>query len=114
MFKTFAFYVVGLLADQGLYDLSAMIGIEWNHLATLLDVTPPVQEQIQMDNPKNTRQQVYEMLRLWRDNATGTKENIKGHLHKALVKVGRTDLAEDLLQEQVDGSSEKVAYHSIV
>ena len=39
---------------------------------------------------------------------------VKGVLHRALEKVGRPDLAEDLLLEQVEGSSEKVAYQSIV
>lgn len=62
----------------------------------------------------STKQQIFEMLRLWRDTEGGTKEQIKGTLHKALVKVCRNDIADKLMQEQVDGSQEGVAYSSII
>ncbi len=39
---------------------------------------------------------------------------MKGKLHDALVRCNRADLAEDLLQEVVDGSNEKVNYHAII
>ena len=51
---------------------------------------------------------------MWRDTSTGNKEQIKGKLHDALVRVERKALAEDLLMEQVEGSTEKVSYHSII
>lgn len=104
----------GLLSDKGLWDLARMIGSEWPRLGTLLEIPTPVQDQIRMDYPNKTHQQIYEMLRLWRDTARGSKESIKGKLHTALVTCDRQDLAEDLLLEQVEGSAEKVAYHSII
>jgi len=104
----------GLLSDEGLYDLAAMIGVERTHLATLLKIPGPKQEHIMMDFPNNVRQQIFEMLKYWRDRCDGSKEQVKGKLHAALVKCGRRDLGEDLLQEQVEGSCEKVGVHSIV
>ncbi|KAI0233272.1 hypothetical protein LSAT2_016450 [Lamellibrachia satsuma] len=104
----------GLLSDKGLYVISQMLGLEWLHLATMLEIPGPVQDQIRMDNPNSTKQQIFEMLRLWRDTEGGTKEQIKGTLHKALVKVCRNDIADKLMQEQVDGSQEGVAYSSII
>ena len=86
-----------------------MLGAEWPHLATILGVPPPLQDQLRLDNPSNTKQQIYNMLRLWRDGNPGTKEQLKGALHTALLQVHRTDLAENLMMEQVDGSNEHVA-----
>ena len=47
MIATFA----GLLSDKGLYVISHMLGLEWLHLATMLEIPNPVQDQIRMDNP---------------------------------------------------------------
>ena len=54
------------------------------------------------------------MLRLWRDTEGGTKEQIKGTLYSALLRVARNDIADKLMQEQVEGSQEGVAYSSII
>ena len=104
----------GLLSDKGLHTLSGEIGMEWQHLATLLHVPTPTIQQIKLDHVGNTRQQIYDMLRLWRDTAQGSKEEIKGLLTVQLEQVGRRDLAHKLLKEQVDGSTEKMNFHSIV
>ncbi len=103
-----------MLSDKGLWQLANMIGAEWPHLATLLRIPKSKQDQIQLDYPSNTMIQIKEMLEMWRDNAKGSKEEIKGKLHEAFVKVKRSDLAEYLLQETIHGSSEKVAYHTII
>ncbi len=91
-----------------------MIGLEFMQLATTLKIPTSKQDQIRLDHPNNTLRQIFEMLRLWRDNAKGTKQEIKGQLYDALVRCDRSDLADDLLQEVVEGSQEKVAYHSII
>ena len=104
----------GLLSDEGLYELAKMIGAEYTQLATLLKVPTSKQEHIRMDHPGNTLRQIFEILRIWRDSCKGTKEQVKGKLHDALQRCNRADLAEDLLQEVVEGSNEKVNYHSII
>ena len=106
--------IAGLLSDEGLYDLAKMIGSEYVQLATLLRIPTSKQEHIRMDHPGNTLRQIFELLRIWRDNCKGTKEQVKGKLHDALQRCNRADLAEDLLQEVVEGSNEKVNYHSII
>ena len=88
--------------------------MEWQQLATLLGVTTAIVQQIKLDHVGNTRQQIYAMLRLWRDTASGTKEQIKGALQLQLETIGRRDLADLLLSEQVNGSVEKMSFHSIV
>ena len=103
-----------MLSDKGLRSLAKKIGKEWQHLATLLNIPPAIIDQIVLDNQGRTRHQIYEMLKLYRDSANGTKEQIKGALQVALETVGRRDLANDLLEEQVHGSVEKIPYHSIV
>ena len=105
---------VGLLSDKGLYTLAGDIGMEWQHLATLLHVPIPLIQQIKLDHVGNTRQQIHDMLRLWRDTARGSKEEIKGVLLVQLEQIGRRDLAKKLLKEQVEGSTERVNFHSIV
>ena len=91
-----------------------MIGAEWSHLATLLRIPKAKQDQIALDYPNNTMMQINEMLRLWRDSAKGSKEEIKGRLHEAFKKVKRADLAEYLLQETIHGSEERVIYNTII
>ena len=91
-----------------------MIGAEWPHLATLLRIPKAKQDQIALDYPNNTMIQINEMLRLWRDNAKGSKEEIKGRLHEAFKKVKRADLAEYLLQETIHGSEERVTYNTVI
>ena len=105
--------ISGLLSDKGLYELAHQLGAEWQQLAAVLNIPSNILDQIRMDNPSNTRQQIYRMLEMWRDASPGTKEQIKGKLHDALVRVDRRNLAEDLLMEQVEGSAEKV-YHSVI
>ena len=102
------------MSDKGLHDLASMLGAEWLRLASVLRVPGSIVEQIRLDNPNSTRLQIFQMLKLWRDTKTGTKEQLKGALHEALVEVERQDLAEDILLEQVEGSAEKVAYRSCV
>ncbi|KAK2190981.1 hypothetical protein NP493_63g01025 [Ridgeia piscesae] len=104
----------GLLSDKGLYDIAQMVGHEWLHLATMLEIPRPVQEKIRMDYSSSTEQQIVAMLRRWRDTAGGSKEEIKGTLHMALMKVKRKDIADELMKEQVHGSQEGFAYSSII
>ena len=104
----------GLLSDKGLWEFANMIGAEWPHLATLLRIPKAKQDQIALDYPNNTMMQINEMLRLWRDSAKGSKEEIKGRLHEAFKKVKRADLAEYLLQETIHGSEERVIYNTII
>ena len=103
-----------MLSDTGLYDMSEKIGMEWTSLATLLRITRAQQEQVMMNHPGNARNQIYEILRLWRDRSKGDKEQVKGQLHQALSVLGRQDLAEVLMRETVKGSNENVKTHSIV
>ena len=69
-----------MLSDKGLHSLAKKIGGEWQHLATQLNIPSSIIEQIMMDNQGRTRHQIYEMLKLFRDSASGTKEQIKGTL----------------------------------
>ena len=107
-------FFLGLLSDEGLYELAKMIGAECTQLATYLRLPAAKQDQIRMDYPGNTLRQIFEILRIWRDSCKGTKEQVKGRLHEALQRCNRADLAEDLLQEVVEGSNEDVKYHSII
>lgn len=100
---------VGILADQGLHDFALCLGREWVHLASLLNVPTSQIDHLRLDYPNDTRLQIFYMLRYWRDREVGSKEIIKGRLHKALCEIRRLDLAQQLMQEQVDGSVERMA-----
>ena len=104
----------GLLSDKGLYSLADDIGIEWQQLGAFLGVSNPIMQQIRLDNHGNTKQAIFSMLRYWRDHARGSKEEIKGQLQAQLDRLGRRDIGAKLLKEQVDGSVERVNFHSIV
>ena len=70
-----------MLSDAGLYDMADHLGSEWRHLAAVLGVTKAQQEHLIHNYPSNTKQQIYEMLRLWRDRiASGEKEQV-GDMH---------------------------------
>lgn len=83
-------------------------------MATLLNIPSSIQDQIKMNYPYDAKRQICEVLRLWRDTAKGSKEEVKGKLNNVLVKLGRRDLAELLMREAVDGSQEKISTHSVV
>ena len=107
-------HFAGLLSDRGLYELANLLGDEWLHLATLLEVPPHAVSRLRLDNPNNCRRQIAEMLRSWRDAAHGEKEQVKGQLYEALVAVDRRDIGEQLLAEQVRGSMRKQRYNAVL
>ncbi len=68
---------IGLLSDEGLYELSSGIGFEWPQLATLLKICKAEQEQLRMSYPNDAKHLIVEMLRKWRDEkAVGEKEQV--------------------------------------
>ena len=81
---------------------------------TILGVAPKTQERLVESYPHRTDLSIYEALRLWRDEAEGSKEVLKGALRKALLDVGRRDIVEKLEEEQLNGSAEKVNIRSMV
>jgi hypothetical protein len=97
-----------MLSDQGLHQIASDIGREWPHLASLLGVSSARQEQLRLDYPNNTRQQIFEMLKFWRNTTKGHKEQLKGTLYQALQAVNRNDIADLLFQETKDGSVERI------
>ena len=105
---------LGLLSDKGLYSIAGDIGIEWQQLGAFLGVPNPTLQQIKLDNHGNTKQAIFSMLRHWRDHARGSKEEVKGELQAQLERLGRRDIGARLLKEQVEGSVERVNFHSIV
>ena len=90
------------------------LGVEWNELACVLQVPFPVQEKLQLDNPNNSRKQIAGMLRWWRDHQNNDKLIVKGNLHRALLSIGKTDIAAKLMKEQVDGSNENITYNAVI
>jgi len=53
------------------------LGNEWRHLAAILGISKAQQEHLQSNHPNNIKEQIYEMLRLWRDKiAKGEKEQV--------------------------------------
>lgn len=88
-----------------------MIGHEWRHLATQLGISKQIQEQLMENHPHKIKDVIHEMLTIWRNDATGNKEQIKGRLHQALNAVERNDIAKLLLHEQTHGSINNL--HSI-
>ena len=103
-----------MLSNAGLYEMAGMLGREWQHLATLLNVPSSKVDHFRLDHPNDTASQIYKMLRFWRDSERGTKEQLKGTMHKALTEVRRLDLAERLMQEQVEGSVERLGMTSLI
>lgn len=100
--------VIGLLSDKGLWKITSMMGYEWRQLATLLGISIQLQEQLMENHPHKVKNAIYETLIMWRNDATGNKEQIKGTLHKALVAVERNDIANLIMAEQTHGSDNNI------
>ena len=103
----------GLLSDKGLYLMAENIGVEWNHLASVLHVPYSMQQILQQDNPYNIRKQIADMLRWWRDRQTNNNSIVKERLCDALLSIGKTEIAEQLKKELVEGSNENIFISSI-
>ena len=91
----------GLLSDSGLFQMADYIGAEWNELAFALNVPYRIQNIIQLDNPYNTRKQIADMLRWWRDRQTDEEPIVKDKLRHALGCVGKVDVVDQLMKNQL-------------
>ncbi|XP_038076092.1 NACHT, LRR and PYD domains-containing protein 3-like [Patiria miniata] len=87
------------LDDFTLSALADKLGKDWLKLARRLGLTAARIDVIKADNPLNTVNQIMEMLVTWR-RTLGQDDDSFGILAEGLKKVGRTDLAEELLVNQ--------------
>ena len=98
----------GLLSDRGLFQLADNIGADWNELACTLKVPFALQDRLERDHHGNTRKQTVNMLRWWRDRQENDKSIVKDTLHDALLSIGKSDIASQLMKEQIEGSIEDI------
>ncbi|XP_038062694.1 uncharacterized protein LOC119733183 isoform X2 [Patiria miniata] len=85
-----SFITTGGIGDPDLYKISAMFGSEWQKLATHLGLSAAEIDRIEMADPGQTENQIFNMLVKWR----GKQGEV---LYKVLMKMGRTDIVEELI-----------------
>ncbi|XP_038062710.1 uncharacterized protein LOC119733194 isoform X2 [Patiria miniata] len=78
------------ISDPDLYKISVMFGSEWQKLATHLGLSAAEIDRIVMDDPCQTENQIFSMLVKWK----GKQGEV---LYKVLMKMGRTDIVEELI-----------------
>jgi hypothetical protein len=83
-----------MLSDRGLEDIASRLGVEWQSVAINLDLTQAEIDQIRLDNPYSTVQQIRRSLITWRDQSHS--EDKVADLLQALEAVSRNDLVQDL------------------
>ncbi|XP_038062333.1 uncharacterized protein LOC119732801 [Patiria miniata] len=77
------------ISDTILRKISERLGSEWQRLATHLGLSAAEIEHILMDDPGQTENQIFNMLAEWRRKQRDV-------LCAALMKIGKTDIVEDL------------------
>jgi hypothetical protein len=87
-------FSTGLLSDRGLDDISNRLGVEWQSVAIELNLRQAEIDQIKLDNPYRTVEQVRRALITWRDRSRAADK--VAELLEALTMVSRNDLVNDL------------------
>ncbi|XP_038062863.1 uncharacterized protein LOC119733351 isoform X2 [Patiria miniata] len=84
------------ISDFDLRMISNELGSEWRKLATNLGLSTAEIEHIVMDDPGQTDKQIFIMLVKWKSRVS-TSLDQREVLCKALMEIGRRDIAEYLL-----------------
>ena len=85
-----------ILSDVGLMSVAKQLGVNWTLVVGHLGLKQAEIQQIQLDNPYNTINQITIALQRWRDRQEGQADTILQQLFSALRSCDRTDLLEDI------------------
>nr|XP_022305978.1 uncharacterized protein LOC111112629 isoform X7 [Crassostrea virginica] len=85
-----------ILSDVGLMSVAAQLGAEWILVVGHLGLKQAEIEQIKLDNPYNTINQITIALQRWRDRQEGQADTILQQLLSALRSCDRTDLLDEI------------------
>ena len=98
-----------ILSDVGLMNVAKQLGAEWTLVVGHLGLKQPEIDQIKMDNPYNTINQITIALQRWRDRQEGQADTILLQLFSALQSCDRTDLLNEILEKYYKTS--KATHH---
>ncbi|XP_078321956.1 uncharacterized protein LOC111119843 isoform X2 [Crassostrea virginica] len=85
-----------ILSDVGLMNVAKQLGAEWTLVVGHLGLKQAEIDQIKLDNPYNTINQITIALQRWRDRQEGQADTILQQLFSALRSCDRTDLLEEI------------------
>ncbi|XP_078321960.1 uncharacterized protein LOC111112093 isoform X3 [Crassostrea virginica] len=85
-----------ILSDVGLMNVAKQLGAEWTLVVGHLGLKQAEIDQIKLDNPYNTINQITIALQRWRDRQEGQADTILQQLFSALRSCERTDLLEEI------------------
>ena len=88
-----------ILSDVGLMNVAKQLGAEWTLVVGHLGLKQAEIEQIKLDNPYNTINQITIALQRWRDRQKGQADTILKQLFSALRSCDRTDLLEEIQEK---------------
>ena len=89
----------GILSDVGLMNVAAQLGAEWTQVVGHLGLKQAEIDQIKLDNPYNTINQITIALQRWRDRQEGQADTILQQLFSALRSCERRDLLDEILEK---------------
>nr|XP_022316071.1 uncharacterized protein LOC111119843 isoform X2 [Crassostrea virginica] len=88
-----------ILSDVGLMNVAKQLGAEWTQVVGHLGLKQAEIDQIKLDNPYNTINQITIALQRWRDRQEGQADTILQQLFSALRSCDRTDMLEDIQEK---------------
>ena len=88
-----------ILSDVGLMNVAKQLGAEWTLVVGHLGLKQAEIDQIKLDNPYNTINQITIALQRWRDRQEGQTDTILKQLFSALRSCDRTDLLEEIQEK---------------
>nr|XP_022303248.1 uncharacterized protein LOC111110883 isoform X2 [Crassostrea virginica] len=88
-----------ILSDVGLMNVAKQLGAEWTLVVGHLGLKQAEIEQIKLDNPYNTINQITIALQRWRDRQEGQTDTTLQQLFSALISCERRDLLEEIQEK---------------
>ena len=88
-----------ILSDVGLMNVAAQLGANWTLVVGHLGLKQAEIQQIQLDNPNNTINQINIALQRWRDRQEGQADTILQQLFSALISCERRDLVDEIQEK---------------
>ena len=88
-----------ILSNVGLMNVAKQLGNDWALVVGYLGLKQAEIEQIKMDNPYSTINQITIALQRWRDRQEGQADTILKQLFSALRSFDHTDLLEEIQEK---------------